>query len=767
MVILLFVLEAPFNKVFADIIPWLQGIPILTKDIRVQMPCEVFMRSNKRVAVLLLMGFLFTFQIVSRAQISVTSNQVATALVQKLAGQGVTISNPTLNCAGQANGLFKVVSSNLGLDSGIVLTTGRVETQGDQYGIDGLASELASNNDNFPGDSMLVPLALHTTYDACDLEFDFVPNGDTVKFQYVFSSEEYRNSVCGPYNDAFAFFISGPGISGYDNMALVPGTSIPVTINTINDGIPGSIGNISNCTAMGTGSPFTSYYIDNSNGTTLTHWGFTKVLQAVHAVTPCVSYHLKIVIADAGDPLYDSGVFLEAGSLKTGNFSVRPVATLPYDTSGYFCVKGCLPGRFRIYSSEISSQPKTIRFVCGGNAIGGFDYTLSVDSVIIPANQLSADVTVNGLPTPAHGTKTLQIFIMSPNLCNGTENIVDSASMLIYDTLHIAMITPDTIICGNDSLQLDAAGDSMLYYSWSPAMGLNNASIQDPVLFTTTTTTYVVTASLPGTSCPVKTADVSVKIKLTPQIELTPDTTLCYNAQLQLNAVMSQGNLYYSYYWSGPNDFTSTMADNEIDNVVAGNSGIYSITVLIDTNHCKSVASVNVTVNVPDVPIVVPKQIFCLNKAADSLVAIGTNLLWYTPQNDSPSVFAPVPPTNEVGSYSYSVTEKVGDCESPKANVEVEIKKCCDGNIFIPNAFTPNGDGLNDRFEPVMDYGYHVNSMYIFNRWGQVIYAGLQDGWDGNFGGATCVVGTYFYKIDFGCILGGTVERTGDITLIR
>ena len=722
---------------------------------------------KKNGIILSLLCFLFAQVNITYAQISVSPNKTADSLVQRLAGQGVTVSNATLNCAARANGFFNVLSSNLGLDSGIVLTTGLASTEGSEYGINGSASNLASNDNVMPGDASLLPLALQTTYDACDLEFDVVPNGDSIKFDYVFSSEEYKNSVCGPYNDAFAFFISGPGISGSDNMALVPGTAIPVTINSINDSIPGRIGNISNCEMMGPGAPFKAYYIDNSSGTTLTHWGLTDVLQAVHAVIPCNTYHLKIVIADAGDPLYDSGVFLKAGSLHTGNFSISAIPPVAYDTASVFCVKGCLPGHFRVYTSQTYPVAKTLKIIFGGNAISGLDYVPIIDSVVIPANESMADVIINGLPTLPMGTKTLKLFLESPYACAGTNNIVDSASMLIYDTLHIAMLTPDTIACGNESIQLRVAGDSILFYNWSPISGLSNPSIANPTALTAATITYVVTATLPGTACPEKKAAVNFQIKLTPQINLSPDTTICFNTPVYLNAVTEQSNLYYSYSWNGPNGFTSISPDTIINNATIQNSGTYSISVLIDTNNCEAVASIKVNVNIPDTPIVKPIQIFCVNKQADSLHAEGINLLWYSPQGDSPSHYSPVPPTNDVAAYSYYVTETIGSCESPRTLVEVEIKKCCDGNIFVPNAFTPNGDGKNDRFEPVMDYGYSVIGIYIFNRWGQIVFSALDGSWDGSFDGAACEVGTYFYKIEFNCILGGTAERVGDVTLIR
>ena len=703
----------------------------------------------------------------AKAQIYVQPDQAANALAKKLAGQGVTISNATLNCAGQASGFFNVVSSNIGLDSGVVLTTGLAATTTSAYGVNGLSGYLASNDNSFPGDGALNVLAGQPTVDACDLEFDVIPNGDSIKFKYVFSSEEYKNAVCGPYNDAFAFFISGPGIVAAENMALVPGTNIPVTINSINNGVPGPVGVISNCTNMGAGSPFTSYYIDNSSGTTLTHQGLTAVLEARHKVIPCSNYHLKIVIADAGDPLYDSGVFLEAGSLQTGTFNINAIAQVPEDASAAFCIKGCLSGRFRIMRSEVSNEPKTVKFVFGGTAVSGVDYAAIADSLVIPMNEASADVAINGLATPVLGTKTLQIFIRSPFSCSGTNSIVDSATLLIYDTLSVRIVSPDTVVCDGDNVPLRITGDDFLSYQWTPESGLNNADIMDPIATPDTNTTYVVSASLPGTLCPVKTASVGVHVKLSPHLELIEDTTICFNTQMQLVAGTMQSNLFYSYLWAGPGGFTSSIADPVISNVTSKTTGVYTVVVRIDTNNCSASASTNITVNTPDTPNVVTTQIFCLNKPADSLKGEGVNLRWYETTADTGSYFAPVPPTNEPGIYSYSVTQTIGNCESPKTTVEVEVKKCCDGNIFIPNAFTPNGDGRNDKFEAIMDYGYRINSMYIFNRWGQIVFSGLDGIWDGSFDGKQCEIGSYFYRISFGCILGGEVERTGDITLVR
>ena len=166
----------------------------------------------------------------SYAQLVITQQSDAQALAQKLVGSGVTISNVQITGNAQSTGFFRHQGgTQLNLDSGIVLSTGRVLTTGSLYGLNGAQFNLASNQMSTPGDPDLgVLVAPQLTLDAVVLEFDFVPLGDTVKFNYVFSSDEYPSFTCSNFNDVFAFFISGPGITGSKNLALVPGTNIPV-----------------------------------------------------------------------------------------------------------------------------------------------------------------------------------------------------------------------------------------------------------------------------------------------------------------------------------------------------------------------------------------------------------------------------------------------------------------------------------------------------------------------------------------------------------
>jgi len=176
---------------------------------------------------------------------TITPNQTAATLANNLVGSGVTVSNATLVCPGNANGTFTSGSGNLGIGSGILLTSGSASA------VSNPASFFENTNNGALGDANLSVLSGNATFDACVLEFDFVPNGDAINFRYQFGSEEYPNYTCTQFNDVFGFFITGPGYLPNTNIALVPGTNIPVAINSVNGGSATGSGHISICNAMG------------------------------------------------------------------------------------------------------------------------------------------------------------------------------------------------------------------------------------------------------------------------------------------------------------------------------------------------------------------------------------------------------------------------------------------------------------------------------------------------------------------------------------
>ncbi|MBL4587121.1 MAG: choice-of-anchor L domain-containing protein, partial [Flavobacteriales bacterium] len=224
------------------------------------------------------------------AQLTVTGGLTATDLAQILAGPGITVSNAVVTGSAQASGSFDGSASNIGMNSGVLLTTGPLN-----IAIGPNNTESAGQGLGLPGNNLLNGLAGANTFDAIIFEFDFIPLSNQIEFNYVFGSEEYLEWVNSQFNDAFAFFISGPGIAGEQNIAVVPNTTTPITINTINTGVNAQ------------------FYVNNPGGASIQYDGFTTVMTALATVQACETYHLRLMIADGGDGVWDSGVFLEEG----------------------------------------------------------------------------------------------------------------------------------------------------------------------------------------------------------------------------------------------------------------------------------------------------------------------------------------------------------------------------------------------------------------------------------------------------------------------
>jgi hypothetical protein len=229
---------------------------------------------------------------------------VQSAIQALLSGSGLTISNVSFTGDTNALGVFHADCSNLGLDSGLVLSTGFATIASGPNNSGSAGYNLMLN-----GNPMLDSLINGTTYDAVVLEFDIVPQYDSIAFRYVFGSEEYPEYV-NQYNDVFAFFVSGPNPAGgsyqNENIAIIPGTgNQAVSINTINNGLTNS-GPCMNC----------QYYIHNMENSVQLD-AFTTPLTAQFVAVPGATYHLRIAIADAVDHIYDSDVFLEAASFSS------------------------------------------------------------------------------------------------------------------------------------------------------------------------------------------------------------------------------------------------------------------------------------------------------------------------------------------------------------------------------------------------------------------------------------------------------------------
>lgn len=241
-------------------------------------------------------------------QITTDSNLSLESLIEsRLGASCVEISNISSSINGQVNGLtsygsFNKANSEFPFKDGVVLTTGRLASAGNTQ----ILTTLNDGDDSWGTDPDLESaLGITKTVNATSIEFDFVSVANLIEFNYILASEEYNANFPCQYSDGFAFLIRPASSSGpYQNIALIPGTSIPVNTNTIHDEIVGF------CPAENN-----QYFEGNNLGDT-NYNGRTTVLTASASITPNVKYHIKLVIADQDDKNYDSAVFIEGNSFN-------------------------------------------------------------------------------------------------------------------------------------------------------------------------------------------------------------------------------------------------------------------------------------------------------------------------------------------------------------------------------------------------------------------------------------------------------------------
>jgi len=361
----------------------------------------------------LFINFLIFIPFIGYSQLTVNNSQTATQLAQILAGPNVTVSNATLTGAGVASGSFNGVNSNLGMNSGVILSSGDIANAPGPNNSAGGGDNLGQS-----GTTETDALAGVTTFDAITLEFDFDVQSDFIQFQYIFASEEYPEYAPpnnSSYNDVFAFYISGPGITGQENIALVPGTSNPVAINNINA--------ITN----------NQYYIDNAGGTTVQYDAWTTILTAERqGLTPCNTYHMKLIIADAGDGVWNSAVFLLENSFIQGVVDIN-TQTVNADN---IALEGCIPASFTISLDQASATDTQFSYQIGGTATNGVDYQQIDTLVTIPAGQTSATVVINSIQDGFDEGQESIYLIFQPTLCAPADTaflFIDDAQTIQFD----------------------------------------------------------------------------------------------------------------------------------------------------------------------------------------------------------------------------------------------------------------------------------------------------------------------------------------------
>ena len=741
----------------------------------------------------------------SSAQLNLNPNGTITpveAVQDILIGAGINAFNiqynPTL--AGNANIVqpnvmeFNSGASAFPIGAGVVMTTQGVGTLGDPD-LNVLTGGSATNG--------------------CVIEFDFIPTGDTLSFNYIFASVEYTSYTCSNFNDVFGFFISGPGIAGpfsngAINIATVPGGNIPVAINTVNGGSPTGGGNAATCAAQDPNWQANSVYfttsynpIFNATGGLPNFNGGTVTLSANSDLICGEVYHIKLAIANDLDTGLDSGVFLEANSFTSDvvNIDIQAGASVSDSTLVANCTEGI------IYFTRPANQTDdtlVVYFQTSGDAIEGTDYNNLApgDSVVFYPGQDTVILTItptNGGPSSAPFSLIVNAQTVTP--CGDTI-FAEGVIWLLLEPDFVTMATDTTIFCQDPSVTIwgSVTGGFPPYdIVWDS--GETDMPLQVPVDGANGYYYFGFTAT---DQCGFEVSDTAIVLL---NQTLVIDTMIQYpsNACFPSGAVSGTaagvtaavGQPYYN--WTGPDTIPGIYS---VDGTVLQNipSGWYYFTVEDDV--CSAMDSIFVEVEEPPISQFSaspssgcqPLTVTFTNSSQNT-----NNYYWDFGNGNTANVGNTSSQTQVY--YGAATVMLVAfaepDCsDTSYVNISISICGCMDPNavnynpsaqvddescqypqpeVEAPNVFTPNGDA-NNPFFTLKTINTVQLELVILNRWGNVMYSQNQNitqlgsfvGWDGRSpNGAEAKDGTYFYKYVATGIDGTQVEGHGFLELVR
>lgn len=381
------------------------------------------------------------------------------------------------------------------------------------------------------------------------------------------------------------------------------------------------------------------------------------------------------------------------------------------------------------------------------NGTGVFNWTPPIN--IINAN--TATPTVN--PT----TDTWYYVNLNDNGCQNR----DSVHIRVVAAVTL-LARADTTICLGDPVQLNATGNGLLF-QWTPAGTLSNPNIVNPIATpTAASTTYQVTATVGSCSA---TDDVTILTVPYPVANAGPDQTICYNTSTLLNG-SHNGN---SFSWSP----TSYLSNPTILNpVVTPPRTVTYVLTVFDNQGCPKPGRDTVTVIVnPRVRAYAGRDTSVIVGQPLQLFATGGVSYSWTPATglNNPTI------QNPVGTYSANidtimykvvVRDNIGCADSSYVIVRVFQTA---PSIFVPTAFTPNSDGLNDVARPICVGIRKINYFNIYNRWGELVFTTTENekGWDGRINGVLQSTNVFVWIVSAEDYLGGKYFDKGTVTLIR
>ncbi len=440
----------------------------------------------------------------------------------------------------------------------------------------------------------------------------------------------------------------------------------------------------------------------------------------------------------------------------------NPVAS-PLENSTYVVTVTSVQGCTAIDSMSVDIVDQFQEFAGDDVTICEGDSTsLLADFGNEPYWTVSDGLTCAYCPDPIASPDTTVTYVVEVITDIGC-TVVDMVTVSVVDFEDVSA-GDDLIVCLGDVVTLNGLGEGAI--SWSPSSSLSDAQILNPEALPSSTTTYYMTVTN-GDCIIIDSVEVLVNEET---IITAEDLTICEGEELVLG-VEGQAD---SYSWSPAELFSDPTAANPV--ITLNETTEFSVVASLST--CEP-ATAAFTVNVNPSPDFYLEQMrYYLPGESITLLPrnfdTGSFTYEWSPSAGlscsdcaSPSVLSP----EENTTYTLTVINEATGCIYITEVNLVELTSCSDRLVGVPNAFSPNGDGVNDELElivsPTID---EVTLFQVFNRWGGIVYESRDKygSWDGKFKGDLLQEGVYVYVLKFECVLdNSTVTKSGDITIIR
>ena len=468
-----------------------------------------------------------------------------------------------------------------------------------------------------------------------------------------------------------------------------------------------------------------------------------------------------LTTATFGPPSKWTWNFGEAGSPTNTSTIQNPTHT--YLNSGSYDVsfivettRGCIDTLYK--KIDIKDQPDLT--VSNDTLICIID-TLQLHAVGTGSFVWSPNYMISNINSPdpfvsPDVTTTYTVTITDAFGCQGSDQV--KVEVKPFVTL---LAPPDTTICKTDPVLLRIQSDA-LYYLWTenPAGNtLNDPTIRNPIATPLVPTTYHVRASIG--KCVAET-DIRVTPIPYPVADAGPDKHICLGNSIQL---LASGGSIYS--WSPAAFLTATNIPNPVS--VKPTDNVRYVVTVRDVLGCPKpvrdtmilyVDRINADAGPRDTSVVLGQP---LQLGASG----GTNYAW-TPSTwlNNPNIKTPISLPQNTIEYVVRVSNDIGCFDTD--TILVKLFRLSP-SFYVPNAFTPNGDGNNDLFRPIAIGMKSIDVFRVYNRWGQMVYSssGNVTGWDGTFGGKPQEAATFVWYAEGVDYLNNKVKKKGTVILIR